>query len=141
MSLEKLANTPKDFTINDKVYHVKQLSLFDLSNIREAIFAHKKEQYKKDVAEVASILPEKERSKVILDTIRNYKITEEDIQTELVSRFGVVEALSLGLKISKDEVNKLIIDDNLQDILWDIYCHIMGVDKEVDNQDAEKVNG
>ena len=138
--LEKLANTPRKFTILDKIYSVKQLSLFDISNLRESIIAHKKAVYKLDVAEMASVLPERDRAKVILETIKNYSVTDEDIQAEMVSKFGVVEALSLGLKIAKDVIEKLLSNDDLQNVLWDAYCHIMGIQSapEIDKVEDKK---
>ena len=138
--LEKLANTPKSFTRGDQIYKVRQLSLHDLGNIREDISDKKKQEYKKDIAEMDSLLPEKERSKVILDTIRNFKVTDEDIQNELVSRFGVIETLSIALKLAKDKIIELLGNEDVQDTLWDIFTHAMGIkDKEEDKVDKVEV--
>ena len=66
-----------------------------------------------------------------------HRLSHEDIQAGLVSKFGMVEALSLGLKIAKDKIEELILKDELQDLMWEIFCFIMGI--SLDDKEEDKV--
>jgi len=135
---EKLANVAVAFTIGDKVYKVKQLSILQIANIRQSMIDSIKAEYKKDISDMISTLPEKDRVKFLLDSLKAFVASDEDINSKLMSRDGIATVLSTVLKVNKEEAEALRQDSDNQLTLWDVYCHAMGVENSKDEDEESE---
>ena len=137
--LEKLTNVPKTFEIDGKEYSVKQLSLLQLSKIRQDVIGAIKDEYKKDISDVIGNLSDKEKGEFLRSSLKAFKVTDEEVSEKLMSRDGIVIVLSAALKITdKDYIVKLMAGDS-QDELLEAYQYAASIDvKEPTNGNGEE---
>lgn len=136
-SLEEIANTPRTFTLNNKTYKVRLFNLLELSEIRQAIIDNIRKQYKKDIAELATSIDSKERSRFIIDAVKAQNIDEEMIKDYMMSRDGIYKILSIALKESIEKVIELLNNPETQDIMIEIFKHALGINDDMENEEKK----
>lgn len=123
-----LANTSRKFTVQDKVYTVKALNMFQLASIRQKLIDMVKSTYKTDIIDLANAVPEKDRSKFIFDALKAKSYSEEELNTLMTSSLGVNLILSMALHEPIEFITKLINDQIDNEILVDIFNFVLQID-------------
>ena len=133
--LVKLANIAKQYVIGDKVFKIKALSLLQLAQIRQELIDYRTAEIKRDIKEILTNDAEK------LKAIREIKVKDDEIEGLMASRVGINLILSKILKLAKDKIEELLDDVDASEILWDIYCHALGIrDEDNKKESANSAN-
>lgn len=136
--LEKLANSPVKFELDGKVYLVRKLSILQLADIRQSIYDSIKSDYKKDIAELITNLPANERSKYLQESLKSFRIDDNDVNQRLMGRDGIIAVLKVVLKLGIDKIVEYLNNSEIQDQLWEIFAHAMSIKDEETKSEAKE---
>lgn len=132
MTLESVLNTPKTFTVNNKEYQVKELSIFELSTVRQSLIVKINKEWMERITTFAQLIPERDRNKFFIEAIRSKPNYEEEIKDALMSQDGVKFVLAKALKVDAIEVEKILESNNNTDDIAQIFAHALGSDKNIE---------
>jgi hypothetical protein len=129
--LNQLMNVPTEYTINDKVYSVKGLTMMELAQIRKSIFKKLNDDWKKDIIEIANSLNGKDKHKFLIDALKE-RVSETQVDEEMMGEYGIKVILAKTLKIDLIDVDALVYssDPIVSDTLQKIYKAALGINTE-----------
>jgi hypothetical protein len=149
-TLEKMANAPSEFTVRDKVYTIKALSVLKIAYIRQQLLDFSKAEFKKDISDLVENVPEGDRVKYMMDALKSFKMSDSELEEMLMSRQGMVAVVSQALDVTTEESQEMLGDNELQDVMWEIFSFAMGIEEPeeveeavapVDGENSDQGNG